>query len=362
MKILHLLPEENVGGAGVLLESVLRHYDRSAFQMEVALPRNARLRARYAAQGSVLWDLPSAHRIDAFCRLIRACAPDAVHTHACPQGQIAAWLCGLPCVATRHCVESRTPWLHRALRQLPFFFATHWIAVGAAVRQALLQEGVVQRKITVVPNGAETPKANEKTVQDRFALAADTKVVAFLGRMERIKGADLFVEAMLSLCQRHKDVICIAVGDGSLLSALRTRVAQAGMQQRILLPGFLQDGGAVLRGAALFCNTSRSEAHSIAVTEALARGVPCLCTDVSGNREILRYGGGVTVPLSTGSEGLCAAASWLLEREKIRTWLSQEAKEAFLARFSVKNAVKAWENVYYDLISSYKTKKETNYT
>ncbi|MBQ9131153.1 MAG: hypothetical protein IJX62_01605, partial [Clostridia bacterium] len=46
MKVLHVISDENIGGAGVLLCTLLRHFDRERVQSVVALPHGSALTPR----------------------------------------------------------------------------------------------------------------------------------------------------------------------------------------------------------------------------------------------------------------------------------------------------------------------------
>ena len=49
MKILHVISDRNIGGAGVLLCNLLRHMDRSRIESVVAIPRGSALGERISA-------------------------------------------------------------------------------------------------------------------------------------------------------------------------------------------------------------------------------------------------------------------------------------------------------------------------
>ena len=51
MKVLHVISDSNIGGAGVLLTSLLRHFDRERVQSVVALPYDSALTERISTLG-----------------------------------------------------------------------------------------------------------------------------------------------------------------------------------------------------------------------------------------------------------------------------------------------------------------------
>ena len=51
MRVLEVITDTNIGGAGILLETRCRYMDRSKFQITVALPRGAQLARRLRRMG-----------------------------------------------------------------------------------------------------------------------------------------------------------------------------------------------------------------------------------------------------------------------------------------------------------------------
>jgi glycosyltransferase involved in cell wall biosynthesis len=106
--------------------------------------------------------------------------------------------------------------------------------------------------------------------------------VATMSRMHPVKGLDLLIDAFVRATAEpplHAWRLVIA-GDGAPadVAALTARARTSPAAARITFPGWV-DGErkvSLLRGAALHALTSHHENFGMAVTEALAAGVPCL--------------------------------------------------------------------------------------
>ena len=88
MKITHVISDSNVGGAGILLCTLLSGL-ADEFDFEVILPEGSRLASRLPAEKIKITELPvapdksfSPRDISTFYRYLRATRPDVVHTHA----------------------------------------------------------------------------------------------------------------------------------------------------------------------------------------------------------------------------------------------------------------------------------------
>jgi glycosyltransferase involved in cell wall biosynthesis len=121
-----------------------------------------------------------------------------------------------------------------------------------------------------------------------------------VGVLGRHKGQDLLVEALAGLA--GLDWHCVLAGspgrDPDFAEQLRTRITGLGYGHRIRFSGVLT-GAALSRvytTADLLVAPSRSETYGMAVTEALAHGVPVIAAAVGGLPEALGCTAGGTRP------------------------------------------------------------------
>jgi glycosyltransferase involved in cell wall biosynthesis len=144
-----------------------------------------------------------------------------------------------------------------------------------------------------------------------------------VGTLGRHKGQDLLVDALAEL--RDLDWHCVLAGpldrDPDFVDQLQTRITRLGYGDRVRLTGVLS--GAVLSHAYttadLLVAPSRSETYGMAVTEALAHGLPVIATAVGGLPEALGFSGDGTRPgqlIPPGDPAALAAA--------IEDWLGDE--------------------------------------
>jgi glycosyltransferase involved in cell wall biosynthesis len=143
------------------------------------------------------------------------------------------------------------------------------------------------------------------------------------------KGHDVLVEALALLDAR---VTCVLVGsptrDPAFAERIRASVAAAGLADRVTFAGPRTgaDLDAAYGAADLVVLASRAETYGMVITEALARGVPVLVTDVGGVREALGTTAageppGLLVPPGDPSALAGALRAWLSDaglRERLR--------------------------------------------
>jgi glycosyltransferase involved in cell wall biosynthesis len=96
---------------------------------------------------------------------------------------------------------------------------------------------------------------------------------------------------LLDLAERLRVRVHV-IGRGPEEDALRAEVTERGLDDLVLLRGYLPEAEktALVAGALLHLSTSRGEGWGLSVTEAAALGVPTVAYDVDGLRDAVRDG------------------------------------------------------------------------
>jgi glycosyltransferase involved in cell wall biosynthesis len=167
----------------------------------------------------------------------------------------------------------------------------------------------------------------------------------FIGRFDRIKGADVLLDAFARIAAVHGDVRLTFVGpdigvvqpDGSRLhlaealarlpAAIRDRIEVLGQRSRAEI-------AELRRHYPITLIASRYETFGVALIEAMAAGSAAVCTRVGGCGEILRDGEtGCLVP-SGDAAAIAAACLRLLAEPDLTLRLGQAARADVEARFT----------------------------
>jgi len=149
------------------------------------------------------------------------------------------------------------------------------------------------------------------------------------------KGHDVLVEALLSMSERSWRCRCVGSveRDPDFAQAVRRRAVDGGLGDRVEFPGPLaaSDVGRRYAAADLLVLPSRAETYGMVITEALARGLPVVTTEVGGATEALGYGtDGVRPGLLVAPDDPAALAAALLawlDDTELRVRLRRAAHE-----------------------------------
>ena len=138
----------------------------------------------------------------------------------------------------------------------------------------------------------------------------------------------------------------ILLGDGSQRKDMTALVRRLNLEDRVSMPGWVDNPYAFMARASLFATSSRMEGLQNVLIEALACGCPCVSTDCpSGPAEILEGGRiGRLVPIAD-VEALAEAMRLTIEDPPPRTLLLKRADH-----FSAENSVAMYERLITETV------------
>jgi glycosyltransferase involved in cell wall biosynthesis len=157
------------------------------------------------------------------------------------------------------------------------------------------------------------------------------------------KGHDVLVEALLSMSELSWRCLCVGSveRDPAFVEDLRRRVIAGGLRDRVSFAGshaaFELDRS--YAAADLMVLASRAETYGMVLTEALARGLPVIATEVGGVTEALGYGAdGMRPGLLVPPDDPSALAT------SLRTWLGDTNLRGRLRRLARerRNSLRGW--------------------
>jgi glycosyltransferase involved in cell wall biosynthesis len=167
----------------------------------------------------------------------------------------------------------------------------------------LRQYGIADDRISLIPNGVDPVafgSADPVAFRRKFGLD-DAPFVLFLGRLNRIKGPDLLLQAFSQVRDTLPRLDLVFAGaDEGMLGSLKAMAQNTGIADRVHFIGPISgsDKTGAYSAAQLLVIPSRQEAMSIVVLEAGICGTPVLITDQCGFNEVEAIGGGMVVPAS----------------------------------------------------------------
>lgn len=182
--------------------------------------------------------------------------------------------------------------------------ATHIVADSAETQRDLTALwGVPEEKISVLYAGVGAefqPVTNRRTltaVREKYGLG-DKPYLLSVGTVQPRKNYQMLIRAYAAVATNWPHRLAIAGGKGWLYDAILEEIAAQGLQERVLMLGFVDDADlpALYSDAALFLFPSLYEGFGLPVLEAMACGAPCIVSDASCLPEVVGDAGVLLSP------------------------------------------------------------------
>ena len=198
---------------------------------------------------------------------------------------------------------------------------------------------IVQKKGVIIPNPIK------EDLPEAYNGIRRKEIVTF-ARLEPQKNYPLLIKTFSRFCRVHKDYRLGIYGKGIMEGFLKKLVIEEGIEDKVTFYGFCLDVHNKIKDAAMFVLPSNYEGVSNSMLEAMAIGLPCICTDCSpgGARMYIENNkNGILVPVKDINK-MYEAMNKIALDENFSKILSENA---FLIKYqlSVENIGKKWEKI-----------------
>lgn len=143
----------------------------------------------------------------------------------------------------------------------------------------------LKTRVFYVPGvGIELDKWDSyKNIRQEIGLDDNDFVLLVVGRLERNKNCGIIIDAVRQI-ESVKLVFC---GDGEDRLLLEEKTKELDLEDRILFLGDRSDMSDIYHMADCFVLASYREGLSRSIMEAMACGLPCIVTDIRGNKDLV---------------------------------------------------------------------------
>lgn len=209
------------------------------------------------------------------------------------------------------------------------FRALEWLAaravpctpVGCSRSEAALLGGISPTAARVLENAVDDSFFNVQPARTTPPL------VVTMGRACYQKAPQRFAEMAVRFQIAEVPARFVWIGSGDEASEARLRAAGVEVTGWVDQPQLQR----LLGEASLYVQTSRWEGMPLSVLQALAAGLPCVVTDVVGNRDAVRQG--ITGFVVDGVDAMLISVRRLLQDDELRSRMSHAARLDALERF-----------------------------
>ncbi|RHV69960.1 MULTISPECIES: glycosyltransferase family 4 protein [Clostridia] len=206
-------------------------------------------------------------------------------------------------------------------------------------------------KCRVVYNGVVSQTEYRKPMQ-RVMSKDHIFQIVFIGRLERVKGVHLLIEAMKEL-QTKYPVQLEVVGYGNEEKNLQNMCTSFDVAEIVHFAGMQRDIGSYLKQADIFVYPSIwEEVFGISLVEAMSYGVPCVANRVGGIPEIIDENKNGVLTKEKSGHALADAIESLIQ-DYYAGKADEMAEYCYKTAqfFSIDHTVEGLESCYKELLS-----------
>lgn len=203
-----------------------------------------------------------------------------------------------------------------------------FISVSGFTKDQLIKQGVPSKKITVINNGVRL--SNYSQIR---AAKFKQPTICFVGRLTKNKRVDDLIIAVSLLRRRIDRLKVLVMGSGPEEESLKKLVLEKGLKEVVEFTGFLPSHRDVLKrlkASRVSCSPSIVEGFGITLVEAIASGVPYVCSDIPPFVEISENGKGGLLFRQKDSQDLAEKLYKLLTNKKLYKNCIDEEKQLAL--------------------------------
>ena len=273
MKVLHILPELQIGGVerhviDISNEQVRRGHD------VIVISAGGQMESQFSASVKRL-HMP-VHKKNPFTALycaskiadiVRKTGTDIIHAHSRVPALIAMLASKkthIPYIVTAHCVFGT----QTRIIYLPYRKADRVICVSKAVQEGM--KNCFFENTQVIVNGFAKPQ--ESWDPENW----NRKKLLFVGRISNVKG----LQDVLKVIPLDLEWTLDIVGDGPQKEEWEKIVSDRGLSDRVTFHGFRDDVEHFLAEASLLLFPSYTEGMPLTLAQAILVGTPVLASDI----------------------------------------------------------------------------------
>jgi glycosyltransferase involved in cell wall biosynthesis len=343
---------------------LLRHIDRSKFEPYLCCLQSSQWLENdfdicpfYIVKVKSFKNPVSFFRLWRFAKFLRREKVDIVQTHfrdANIAGIISGKLAGIKnIISTRRNIG----YWHNRLEVLILKFLNQWVTGFVANSEcARIHANKIERippeKIGVIYNFINLEmfeKGDDREGYRRkesLGTSNGCPMVIMVANLRPVKGVDVFLKSTRIVLDSVSGINFIVAGEGEERKRLEGICRHLILDSAVKLIGAVSDVIPLLRASDIGVLSSHSESLSNSIIEYMAAGLPVVCTDVGGNRELVKDGlNGIVVPPGD-PERLANAIIMLINDPTLRLRMGKESLRLARSLFNLGKTVRAYEDLY----------------
>lgn len=287
---------------------------------------------------------------------------DVLHVHYAVPHASAAYLCGQmlgdarpAIVTTLHGTDITLIGIDPSFYEITRFSINQSdcvTAVSSYLAEETQTDFRIEKDIEVVPNAVDhevfTPELHSPEERARFAKT-DELLIGHLSNFRSVKRIPDVIRTF-ALIQKKLPARLLLIGDGVEVEPAKLLAAELGIRDRVKFLGAVTGVANVLAQLDLFLLPSEYESFGLAALEAMACGVPVVCSRAGGIPEVVEHNVSGLLCKVGDYECMAESAIRLLKDPARRHAMRTAARRQAVERFPRDAVLEMYEAIYQRLV------------
>ena len=235
-----------------------------------------------------------------------------------------------------------------------------YVSISREISEELRGYGLPDKKIREISNGVETEKFSPISHEEKillrksFGLPEDGLMALYTGVVDERKNVKWLADTWSSFCNDYPGYL-VVVGpisredrDGRLYNSIKACGDR--LNNKLFLFHYTDRIEKFYQMADIFVLPSTNEGMPNVVLEAMASGLSCLISKVSGAQDVMNEKNGMIFDVQrpeTFSEGL-----FTLRNDSLRTEIGAAARETIVRDFSIESVAEKYISLYEEMLNA----------
>lgn len=367
IKVFHIIPTLEVGGAEKLLINICKNLDKNKFSVNIVtlyklhdsffleeLKRNhiniIELNKKIGFDLNIFFKL---------YKIFKKYKPDVINTHlyVIPYVFLPAFLGRIKVrVHTVHSIASKeiSSKLKRKIIKIAYkYFGFIPIGISDYVKKSILKEyRLKENKVECIYNGIDTSKFSLNTGY----LNNNQIIFINVARLNEAKNQSLLIDAFKLVKEKVQDTKLYIVGDGELRNKIEKKIEELDLKNDVILKGQKENINKELNNASVFVLSSNYEGLPLSVLEAMACGLPIVTTDAGGVIDIVKNNYNGYIVEKNNKNELANAMLKICNNKELMRDMGMKSY-GLSKKYDIKKVASEYEKLYLRLL---KNRKEKN--
>lgn len=180
-----------------------------------------------------------------------------------------------------------------------------------------------------------------------LGINKESLIILNIAELSKRKNQETIIRTFSQI--KTKNAVLLICGTGELEGKLRHLINSLGLENKVKLLGFRKDIDEILKISDIFFFASYQEGLPVAVMEAMAAGLPVLCSDVRGCRDLIEDSKGGYLFNPNDINGFKLSLESLLADQSLREKFGDYNMDV-VKKYDVKNVIEEMKQIYDEVI------------